>query len=51
MLRGALAETVSPEAFAFAGVDPRARAQELSVEQWGKLAAFDAVGDPSGGSR
>jgi 16S rRNA (adenine1518-N6/adenine1519-N6)-dimethyltransferase len=41
MLRGALAEVVTPDAFVGAGVDPRARAQELSVEQWGRLAASD----------
>ncbi|MGA2037471.1 MAG: 16S rRNA (adenine(1518)-N(6)/adenine(1519)-N(6))-dimethyltransferase RsmA [Acidimicrobiales bacterium] len=39
MLRGALAGVVTPEAFVSAGVDPRARAQELSIEQWGRLAA------------
>ncbi len=43
MLRGALADVVSPQAFASAGVDPRARAQELSVEQWGRLAAYDVA--------
>jgi len=50
MLRGALAGVVSPEAFAAAGVDPTVRAQELSVEQWGRLAAFDEVGEASGRS-
>ncbi|MGH9029418.1 MAG: 16S rRNA (adenine(1518)-N(6)/adenine(1519)-N(6))-dimethyltransferase RsmA [Acidimicrobiales bacterium] len=39
MLRGALAGVVEPEAFEIAGIDPRSRAQELSVEQWGRLAA------------
>jgi 16S rRNA (adenine1518-N6/adenine1519-N6)-dimethyltransferase len=41
MLRGALAGVVAPEAFAYAGVDPRSRAQELSIDEWGRLAAFD----------
>jgi 16S rRNA (adenine1518-N6/adenine1519-N6)-dimethyltransferase len=39
MLRGALAGVVEPEAFLAAGIDPRARAEELSVEEWGRLAA------------
>ncbi|HUC38494.1 MAG TPA: 16S rRNA (adenine(1518)-N(6)/adenine(1519)-N(6))-dimethyltransferase RsmA [Acidimicrobiales bacterium] len=47
MLRGALAGVVVPEAFAAAGVDPRARAQELSVEQWGRLAAVGPATGPS----
>lgn len=42
MLRGALEGLVSSEAFAAAGIDPRARAEELSVEDWGKLAASGA---------
>ena len=41
MLRGALAGVVSPEAFAAAGVAPTARAEELDVETWGRLAAHD----------
>jgi 16S rRNA (adenine1518-N6/adenine1519-N6)-dimethyltransferase len=39
MLRGALAGVVDAVCFKAAGVDPRARAEELSVEQWGRLAA------------
>jgi 16S rRNA (adenine1518-N6/adenine1519-N6)-dimethyltransferase len=39
MLRGALAGVVGPACFAEAGIDPRARAEELSVEDWGRLAA------------
>jgi 16S rRNA (adenine1518-N6/adenine1519-N6)-dimethyltransferase len=39
MLRRALADTVDPGAFETAGVDPAARAEELSVEDWGRLAA------------
>lgn len=41
MLRGALAGVVSPEAFVAAGVAPTARAEELDVETWGRLAAHD----------
>ena len=41
MLRGALAGVVSLEAFEAAGVAPTARAEELSVEDWGRLAAAD----------
>jgi len=37
MLRRSLAGLVPPEAFAAAGVAPEARAEELSVEQWGTL--------------
>lgn len=43
MLRGALAEVVAASAFEAAGVAPTARAEELSVEDWGRLAAVDAV--------
>ena len=39
MLRGALAGLVPPEAFDLAGVRPEARAEELGVEDWGRLAA------------
>ena len=38
MLRGALAGLVGPEAFARAGVRPEARAEELAVADWGRLA-------------
>ncbi len=37
MLRRSLAGLVSPEAFAVAGVRPEARAEELSVTDWGRL--------------
>lgn len=40
MLRRSLAGVVDPEAFAAAGVAPSARAEELDVEQWGRLAAW-----------
>jgi 16S rRNA (adenine1518-N6/adenine1519-N6)-dimethyltransferase len=39
MLRRALVDVAGPEAFAAAGVDPEARAEELDVEAWGRLAA------------
>jgi 16S rRNA (adenine1518-N6/adenine1519-N6)-dimethyltransferase len=39
MLRSALAGIVEPEAYLNAEVDPRSRAEDLSVEQWGRLAA------------
>jgi 16S rRNA (adenine1518-N6/adenine1519-N6)-dimethyltransferase len=42
MLRGALAGLVDPHAFEVAGVRPDARAEELTVEEWGRLA--DASG-------
>ena len=39
MLRRSLAALVSPEAFEAAGIRPDARAEELGVEDWGRLAA------------
>ena len=47
MLRRALASLVPPEAFAAAGIRPEARAEELSVGDWGRLAACTAGGTPS----
>jgi 16S rRNA (adenine1518-N6/adenine1519-N6)-dimethyltransferase len=38
MLRGSLAGLVGPEGFAAAGVRPEARAEELGVRDWGRLA-------------
>lgn len=38
MLRGLLGSRVSPEAFLAAGVAPEARAEELDVHDWGRLA-------------
>jgi 16S rRNA (adenine1518-N6/adenine1519-N6)-dimethyltransferase len=38
MLRRSLAGVVEPEAFARAGIRPEARAEELTVEDWGRLA-------------
>ena len=46
MLRRSLASLVPPEAFAAAGVRPEARAEELSVEDWGRLAACTSSGRP-----
>ena len=40
MLRGALAGVVDPASFAAAGVPETARAEELDVDDWGRLAAF-----------
>jgi 16S rRNA (adenine1518-N6/adenine1519-N6)-dimethyltransferase len=40
MLRRSLAGVVDPAAFDTAGVSPQARAEELSVEEWGRLASF-----------
>ena len=39
MLRQSLAGLVSPDAFLAAGIDPAARAETLTVEEWGRLAA------------
>ncbi len=39
MLRQSLAGVVDAEAFTAAGIDPRARAENLGVEDWGRLAA------------
>jgi 16S rRNA (adenine1518-N6/adenine1519-N6)-dimethyltransferase len=38
MLRSSLAGVVDPEAFGRAGIRPEARAEELNVEEWGRLA-------------
>jgi 16S rRNA (adenine1518-N6/adenine1519-N6)-dimethyltransferase len=39
MLRQSLAGVVPSEAFSAAGIDPEARAENLGVEDWGRLAA------------
>ena len=44
MLRRSLAPLVAPEAFVAAGVRPQARAEELSVTDWGRLAACTSSG-------
>jgi 16S rRNA (adenine1518-N6/adenine1519-N6)-dimethyltransferase len=41
MLRRSLAGLVAPEAFDRAGVRPQARAEELSLDDWARLAAAD----------
>jgi 16S rRNA (adenine1518-N6/adenine1519-N6)-dimethyltransferase len=38
MLRRSLADLVDPETFGQAGIDPTARAEELTLEEWGRLA-------------
>ncbi len=40
MLRRSLAGVLDPNAFAAADVSPEARAEDLSVEQWGNLASW-----------
>jgi 16S rRNA (adenine1518-N6/adenine1519-N6)-dimethyltransferase len=39
MLRQSLADLVAPDAFHAAGINPEARAENLGVEEWGRLAA------------
>ena len=46
MLRRALAALVPAEAFVAAGIRPEARAEELSVDDWGRLAACTSSGRP-----
>jgi 16S rRNA (adenine1518-N6/adenine1519-N6)-dimethyltransferase len=46
MLRRSLAGLVPPEAFEAAGIRPDARAEELDVEDWGRLAACTSNGRP-----
>ena len=46
MLRRSLAGVVSSEAFAAAGIRPEARAEELSVQDWGRLASGDGHQPP-----
>ena len=47
MLRRALAGLVDEAAFAAAGVRPEARAEELDVETWGRLATCASSSEPS----
>jgi 16S rRNA A1518/A1519 N6-dimethyltransferase RsmA/KsgA/DIM1 with predicted DNA glycosylase/AP lyase activity len=44
MLRRALADVVDPDVFTVAGIDPAARAEELSIEDWGRLVAGEGTG-------
>jgi 16S rRNA (adenine1518-N6/adenine1519-N6)-dimethyltransferase len=46
MLRRSLAALVPAEAFGAAGIRPEARAEELAVEAWGRLAACTSSGPP-----
>ena len=46
MLRRSLAGLVPAEAFVAAGIRPEARAEELAVEDWGRLAACTSNGPP-----
>jgi 16S rRNA (adenine1518-N6/adenine1519-N6)-dimethyltransferase len=50
MLRNSLAGVVAPEAFAAAGVDPSARAEELGLAEWGRLAAGCGPATGAGGA-
>ena len=43
MLRRGLIDVVADEAFSATGIDPEARAENLSVEEWGRLAAWREV--------
>ncbi|HXQ62700.1 MAG TPA: 16S rRNA (adenine(1518)-N(6)/adenine(1519)-N(6))-dimethyltransferase RsmA [Acidimicrobiales bacterium] len=45
MLRRALADVIDPDAFAAAAIDPEARAEELSIEDWGRLVACGGTRD------
>ncbi len=47
MLRRALAGLVSEEGMARAGVRPEARAEDLDIEAWGRLAAWSNDSEPS----
>jgi len=46
MLRRALAGLIDPAAFEAAGIAPEARAEELDVAAWGRLAAWSPVSPP-----
>jgi len=46
MLRGALGGLVGPGVFAAAAVRPEARAQELTIQDWGRLAEAAAASGP-----
>jgi len=47
MLRRALAGVVAPEAFAAAGIRPEDRAEQLTVQDWGRLAACPPPAPPT----
>ncbi len=48
MLRRSLASLVEPDAFAAAGVRPEARAEELDLDDWARLAAASPKSAPAG---
>ncbi len=48
MLRRSLASLVDPEAFAAAGVRPEARAEELGLDDWARLAAASPTSASTG---
>jgi len=50
MLRRSLAGMVGPDAFAAAGVNPEARAEELDVTAWGRLAVAPEDTAPTAGA-
>jgi len=50
MLRRSLSGVVVPAAFDAAGVDPRARAQDVTIEQWGNLAGWSPTEPRSTGT-
>ncbi len=50
MLRRSLSGVVEPAAFVAAGVDPHARAQDLTIEQWGSLAGWSPKETRSSGT-
>ena len=47
MLRRSLDGLVRPEAFQATGIRPTARAEELGLEEWGRLAAWTSGGSPA----
>jgi 16S rRNA (adenine1518-N6/adenine1519-N6)-dimethyltransferase len=47
MLRSALAGVVSAEQFAAAHIDPTARAEQLGIVDWGRLAQVTASSNES----
>jgi 16S rRNA (adenine1518-N6/adenine1519-N6)-dimethyltransferase len=46
MLRGSLAGLVAPAAFEATGIRPTARAEELGLEEWGRLAGWVEASTP-----
>jgi 16S rRNA (adenine1518-N6/adenine1519-N6)-dimethyltransferase len=47
MLRRSLDGLVQPEAFVATGIRPTARAEELGLEEWGRLAAWTPEEPPT----